>query len=182
MKIFIETERLILREVLPTDVDGLFELDADPEVHRYLGNKPVTDKAQILTVIKLIRQQYVDYGIGRWAIIDKQTGRFVGWAGLKFVTELTNNHIYYYDLGYRLLKRYWGQGIATQTAIASLNYAFDNLNTTEVYAMADCENGGSNKILKKAGLNLVETFDLGGIKHNWYKIDKKEFESKKPYR
>ena len=42
MNIFVETERLILREILPTDVEGLFELDSDPEVHRYLGNKPVT--------------------------------------------------------------------------------------------------------------------------------------------
>jgi hypothetical protein len=40
VKIFAETERLILREILPTDIDGLFELDFDPEVHKYLGNKP----------------------------------------------------------------------------------------------------------------------------------------------
>lgn len=44
MKIFAETERLILREILPTDVDGFFELDSDPEVHLYQGNKPVTNK------------------------------------------------------------------------------------------------------------------------------------------
>jgi [ribosomal protein S5]-alanine N-acetyltransferase len=53
MKIFIETERLILREILPADVDGLFELDSDPDVHRYLGNKPVTNKEQIVDAIIL---------------------------------------------------------------------------------------------------------------------------------
>lgn len=182
MKTFAETERLILREILPTDVDGLFELDADPEVHRYLGNKPVTDKNQIVDVIKFIRQQYIDNGIGRWAIIDKKTNEFIGWTGLKFVTEITNNHKNYYDLGYRLIKKYWGQGIATETAFASLEFAFDKLNADEVYAMADCENDGSNKILKKVGLNFIETFDLDGIKHNWYKIDRREFENKKPNR
>lgn len=182
MKIFIETERLILREILPKDIDGLFQLDSDPEVHRYLGNKPVTDKNQIVEVINFIRQQYIDNGIGRWAIIDKNTNQFIGWAGLKFVKDLTNNHKNYYDLGYRLIKKYWGQGIATETAIASLNYAFDKLNADEVYAMADCENDGSNKILRKIGLNFIEKFNLDGIEHNWYKIERKEYENKKPKR
>lgn len=182
MEIFIETERLILREILPTDIDGLFELDSDPEVHRYLGNKPVTNKDQIVHVINYIRQQYIDNGIGRWAIIDKKTNDFIGWTGLKFVTDLTNNHKNYYDLGYRLIKKYWGQGIATETAIASLDYAFDKLKADEIYAMADCENDGSNKILKKVGLKFIEKFDLDGVEHNWYKIDKTEYENKKPNR
>lgn len=178
MKIFVETDRFILREILPTDVDGFFELDADPEVHRYLGNEPVTHKSQIVEVIDFIRQQYIDNGIGRWAIIDKNTNDFIGWTGLKWVTAPTNNRKDYYDLGYRLRKKYWGQGIATETAIASLAYAFEELNANEVYAMADCENNGSNKILKKIGLNCVEMFDLDGVKHNWYKIERLEYENK----
>lgn len=182
MKIFVETERLFLREMLLTDVDGMFELDSDPEVHRYLGNKPVTNKEQMVDVINFIRQQYIDNGIGRWAIIDKKTNDFIGWTGLKFVTELTNNHKNYYDLGYRLIRRYWGQGIATESALASLCYAFDKRNASEVYAMTDCENERSNRILKKIGLNCMEKFDLDGIEHNWYKIDKNEYENKKPNR
>jgi ribosomal-protein-alanine N-acetyltransferase len=177
MKIFAETERLILREILPTDVDGMFELDSDPEVHRYLGNNPVTHKDQIIDVINSIRKQYIDNGIGRWAIIDKKTNAFMGWAGLKFVTELTNNHQNYYDLGYRLIRKYWRQGIATETAIISLEYAFRNLNIEEVYAAASIENEGSNKILKKVGLQFIETFYHDDIKCNWYKIDRNN-----PYR
>ena len=106
MKVFAETERLILREILPIDVEGLWELDSDPEVHKYLGNNPVTDKEQIVEVINFIRQQYIDNGIGRWAIIDKKTNEFIGWTGLKFVTDTINNHQNYYDLGYRLIKKY----------------------------------------------------------------------------
>ncbi|MNS29666.1 anhydro-N-acetylmuramic acid kinase [compost metagenome] len=177
MKIFVETERLILREILPTDIDGMYELDSDPEVHKYLGNKPITNKDQIADVINFIRQQYIDNGIGRWAIIDKTTNEFIGWAGLKFVTIQTNNHINYYDLGYRLIKKYWGKGIGVEAAFASLKYAFDKLNVNEVYAIADCENNGSDKILKKVGLKFIEKFDLDGIKHNWYKIDRKEFDN-----
>lgn len=175
MKIYAETERLILREILPTDIDGMFELDSAPEVHKYLGNKPVSEKEQIIDVINFIRQQYVENGIGRWAIIEKNTGQFVGWTGLKFVTNEINNHINYYDLGYRLIKKFWGQGIATETAFASLKYAFEKLKIKEVYAMADCENDGSNKILKKVGFDLIEVFDLGRIKHNWYKISRTKF-------
>lgn len=177
MKIFAETERLILREMLPSDIEGMFELDSDPEVHKYLGNNPVTKREQIADVINFIRQQYIDNGIGRWAIIDKKTNYFIGWTGLKFVTDLTNNHQNYFDLGYRLIKKYWGQGIATESAIASLKYAFDQLKADKVYAMADCENDGSNNVLKKVGLNFIEQFTLDGIEHNWYKIEREEFES-----
>ncbi|MEO6820418.1 MAG: GNAT family N-acetyltransferase [Ginsengibacter sp.] len=179
MEGFAETERFILREILPTDVDGLFELDADPEVHIYLGNNPVKNKGQIVEVIGSIRQQYIDNGIGRWAIIDKKTKDFIGWSGLKLVKDEINHHTNYYDLGYRLIKKYWGKGIATETAIASLEYAFEILKTNEVYAMADCENISSNTVLKKVGLTYIETFDLAGINHNWYKINNAEFQSKK---
>jgi ribosomal-protein-alanine N-acetyltransferase len=176
MKIFAETERLILREILPTDVDGLFELDSDPEVHRYLGNNPVTGKDQIVAVIGLIRQQYIDHGIGRWAILDKRSNEFIGWAGLKWVTEVTNGYKDYYDLGYRLIRKYWGRGIATEAAFAALAYAFNDLNAQEVYATADVGNIGSNKILQKTGLSLLDTFEDEGSMLHWYRISRAEFE------
>lgn len=179
MKICAETERFILREILPTDLEGLYELDSDPEVHQYLGNKPVSDRKQIIDVITFIRQQYKDNGIGRWAIIDKKTNAFIGWTGLKFVTDLTNNHINYYDLGYRIIRKYWGQGIATETAIAALDYAFTTLNVEEVFAAANCKNIGSNKILQKIGLSIIETFCYEDIECYWYKIDKKDYEKRK---
>ena len=180
MEIFAETERLVLREILPTDINGMYELDSDPEVHKYLGNKPVVKKDQIIEVISSIRQQYINNGIGRWAIIDKKNNEFIGWTGLKFVTEETNNHRNYYDLGYRLIKKYWKKGIATESALASLEYAFNKLDLKEIYAIADFENVGSNHILKKVGLKFIETFDFNGIKHNWYKIEKDEFVNRKP--
>ncbi|RQO30298.1 GNAT family N-acetyltransferase [Taibaiella sp. KBW10] len=175
MNIFATTERLILRTLLPTDIEGLFALDSDPEVHRYLGNKPTTTKEAAGAAIEFIRKQYLDNGIGRWAVIDKHTNDFIGWAGLKLVKEETNKHIDYYDLGYRLRKEYWGKGIATEAAKACLSYAFDTLNARVVYAIADCENTGSDKVLKKSGLRFIETFDLDGTPHHWYRIGKDEF-------
>lgn len=108
MEIFTETERLILREIVPADRDGLFAIDSDPDVNIYLGRKPVETIEQIDDIIAFIRKQYVDIGIGRWAMIEKGTNNFIGWCGLKLVKELTNKHINYYDLGYRLNKKYWG--------------------------------------------------------------------------
>ena len=178
METFIETERLILREMLPTDMDEMFELESDPEVHKYIGNNPKTNKQQVIEIIDNIRQQYKDNGIGRWIVIDKKSHELIGWSGLKFITELTNNHKNYYDLGYRLKKKFWGQGFATETAFAFLGYAFEKLNAPKVYAMANVENDGSNKVLKKAGLKFIETFDFDGTEHNWYKIEKAEFENR----
>lgn len=177
MRIFTETNRLLLREILPTDVDGLFELDNDPEVHRYLGNNPIQTKEQAAEMIAFIRQQYIDNGIGRWAVIDKQTNTFLGWAGLKLITEQTNNHLNYLDVGYRLIKKYWGQGIATEAARASLAYAFDKMQAPAVYAITDSNNAASNHVLLKVGLHFIETFEFHGFTHNWYKIDREAYET-----
>lgn len=172
MGIFAETDRLILREILPEDEESLFLLDSDPEVHLFLGNNPIKKIEEARNVIEFIRQQYVDNGIGRWAVIEKETAEFIGWSGLKLITEITNNHVNYYDLGYRLIKKYWGKGYATETAYASLCYAFTQLDVKEVFAIADVRNLSSKKVLEKVGLNIIGTFDYQGLKHFWFKIEK----------
>jgi RimJ/RimL family protein N-acetyltransferase len=178
MKIYAETDRLILREIISTDIDGLFALDSDPAVHKYLGNEPVIYKEKLVEVIDFIRKQYEENGIGRWTIVDKKTNAFIGWAGLKFVTEETNNHINYYDLGYRIIQKYWNQGFATEAALASLKYAFTKLDAKEVYAITDSKNRASNHILYKIGFSCTEKFMYDGAKHHWYKIKKSDFEKR----
>lgn len=54
----------------------------------------------------MVRQQYVDNGIGRWAVVEKESGLFIGWAGLKIETNV-NDHASFYDLGYRFLPEFW---------------------------------------------------------------------------
>ncbi len=175
MNPIIETKRIIIREILPTDVDRLFELDSNPEVHRYLGNKPITSKEQASNAIAFIRQQYIDNGIGRWAMIDKNTQEFIGWTGFKLITEPINNHVNYHDIGYRLIQRYWGKGLATEAAIACLHYGFETLKIKEVHSFADAENAASNRVLSKIGLKFIESFEYEGIPHNWYHIEKQDF-------
>lgn len=171
MEVFTETKRLILRKLVLSDLDGMFELDSNPEVHKYLGNNPVKDQLQSIQSIEDKITQYKDYGIGRWAVIDRNNGDFMGWAGLKFVTDSTNKVENYYDLGYRLIQRYWGKGIASEAASAIIEKAFTILNIKEIYAMADCDNIASDKTLKSIGMKLVEEFEQDGTKYNWYKIE-----------
>ena len=174
MKVHIETARLIIRDLEEYDAQGMFELDSDPDVHEYLGKKPIKTIEEAKKVIDFIRHQYIENGIGRWAIIDKKTEAFIGWTGLKYEQELRKDFSYY-DLGYRLRKKYWGHGIATETAIESLKYGFEKLDLKEIGAAADINHLASNKILKKIGLKFIETFDFGGITHNWYNIRKSQW-------
>ena len=72
-KIFIETERLILRELIPEDAERMFLLDSNPDVMKYLGQKILTKVEESAAVIEMIRQQYIDNGIGRWAVVEKSS-------------------------------------------------------------------------------------------------------------
>ena len=175
MKIFAETERLILREILPMDAEPFFEMDSDPEVHRYLGNNPVKDIKEIKNVINFIREQYVENGIGRWAVIEKSSGEFVGWSGLKFVQTTVNNHSDFYDVGYRFLRRHWGKGYATESAKAALDYAFSKINLKEVFATALDTNVKSKNALQKCGLKFIEYFEEPRGKCCWFRSLREEF-------
>lgn len=174
MKVHIETERLLIRDIEAYDTQGIFELDSDPEVHEFLGKKPIKTIEEAKQAIDYIRAQYDKNGIGRWAIIDKKTEDFIGWTGLKYEQEL-RKEFSYYDIGYRLRKKYWGLGIATETAVESLKYGFNKLDLKEIGAAADIHHVASNKILKKIGLKLIERFDYEGVPHNWYNLKKTEW-------
>lgn len=170
MKVFAETERIILREIVEADAPAFFEMDSDPEIHTYLGSTPLKSIDQAIDAIKFVRQQYIDHGIGRWAIIDKQSGLFVGWGGLKFRQELVNGYTDYYDVGYRLLKRFWGKGYATESAKASIAYAFAELKLDAVYSMANVDNAASRNALLKSGLKITGELTYDGIPCNWFEI------------
>jgi ribosomal-protein-alanine N-acetyltransferase len=172
MSLYIETERLILREILPTDAAGMFQLDSDPKVHQYLGNAPVKTLAEIHTVIDFIRQQYLDNGIGRCAVIEKESRKFIAWSGLKLIRDQLNGHQNFYDLGYRLIPSYWGKGYATEAARASVKYGFETLDLTHIYAITDIGNSNSKQVLAKIGFESKSIFDYDGLPHNWLELHK----------
>jgi RimJ/RimL family protein N-acetyltransferase len=170
-----ETKKLVLREILSTDIEGMFELDADPEVHKYLGNNPVKNREETAKIIDYIQQQYIENNIGRWAVIEKATNCFIGWAGLKLVKQLTNHHIHYYDLGYRFIQKYWGKGYATESAIACLKYGFKEMKLNEIFAYTHPQNKSSHNVLLKSGFQYKETIEYNHETYNWYKITKEDW-------
>jgi ribosomal-protein-alanine N-acetyltransferase len=125
-------------------------------------------------MIAEVRQQYEEYGIGRWAMIEKLSNEFIGWTGLKFVTTLRNKHTNYYDLGYRMIKKYWGKGYATESAIASVEYGFTELDLPDIFGMAKVENRASCQVLEKAGLQHVNNFYNMGQLTAWYRMSRSE--------
>ncbi len=168
MKIFVETDRLILREILSSDDQGMFELDSDPEVHKYVGQNPAKSIEECRKTIEYVREQYISNGIGRWAVVEKASNNFIGWSGLKILTETVNKHTNFYDLGYRFSKKYWGKGFATESAQASLEYGIEKLKLKEIFAMTDPQNLASRKVLEKIGMKYIETFEYDG-KPSWRK-------------
>ena len=174
MKIKLETERFFLREVDFCDESGMFELDSNPAVHKYLGNKPITNIDQVRAYINNLKQQYLENGIARWAVIDKKTNEFIGWSGIKLIKEPINNRTNFYEIGYRLKEKHWGKGIATETTVALIKYGFENLQTARIYAICDINNAGSKNVLLKSGLTLIESFDYDGVEHFWFEIAKSD--------
>jgi len=165
----LQSERLYYREFVPSDDVQMFELDSNPEVHRYLGNNPVKDIEQSRSYIALVREQYRTNGIGRMAAIHKETGEFIGWAGLKLERNV-NGHAAFYDVGYRFIECYWGNGYATEAAQFFVKYGFEVLKLNRINASALTGNIGSLKALQKAGLKITGMYNYNGEEAIWLEI------------
>jgi ribosomal-protein-alanine N-acetyltransferase len=173
MTFHIETDRLLLRELRDTDLEGMFELDSNPNVHRYLGNKPIQTKAEAQKILDSVKQQYQERGIGRFAVIEKDSGDFIGWSGIRLNTEYNmNGFTKYYDVGYRLIERFWGKGYATESGKAAVNYAFNVMKLPELYATTEVGNQASHNALLKIGLHYVNDFyfEEEQLDLRWYTI------------
>jgi RimJ/RimL family protein N-acetyltransferase len=175
MNLILETDRLILRELKLSDAEAFFAMDKNPNVHRYLWNKPVQKIEETIEVIAFVRKQYVENGIGRFAMVLKETNEFVGWAGIKYNTEVLNNKINFYDIGYRLDEKFWGKGYASEATLAWLKYAFETMNIKTMEAAAHIDNIASNKILQNIGMQRTEQYIDGGATWNWYELENENY-------
>lgn len=170
MKNSIETERLLLRPLLAEDADGMFALDSDPEVHRFLGNQPIQSKEEAVSVIAFVQEQYESLGIGRWAVLEKSSGEFLGWSGLKKITEPFLGMPFYYDLGYRFRTQYWGKGFATEAAKAWVNEGFHTLQLPALFASTHLENHASAGVLMKCGFTEQAPVEREGDRYRWFQL------------
>jgi len=177
MKLPIITERLILRKLTRDDVDNIFLLDSNPDVMKYVGVPAVSNKAESEKMIGNILNQYQKNGTGRLAVIEKESNQFVGWSGIKLLTDEVNGFKNVYELGYRFLPEFWGKGYATESAKASLDLGFHQLNADKIHAYADVENQSSNHILTKIGFENKGSFLDKNDLCNWFELKKSNYES-----
>ncbi|WP_457611442.1 GNAT family N-acetyltransferase [Lutibacter sp.] len=170
---FLETDRLILREFELNDMQAVYNFASDVEVQKYTGDTILTDLNQAKEIIKNVWfSDYKKYGYGRLAVVYKPENKVIGFAGLKYLPELKET-----DLGFRFLKEYWGRGIASEVSREILKYGFETLKLEKIIGIVMPKNIASFKVLEKVGFNFYkfDSYDDGGEKCNWYKIDKKRY-------
>lgn len=171
---FLETERLIIRPITLDDTMEFFEMRSQPEVHTYLRDKTLNTIDEALNLLNSIRLQYQKFGIGRVAVIEKSTFRFIGWTGFKFIVDTYNNHSKYLDFGYRLKKEAWDKGYATEAANTCMKYYYEALKHFNMHAMTHEKNEASKKVLEKVGFEISDEFILKdtNTKCLWYDLKK----------
>lgn len=165
-----QSNRLIIREFQANDANDLFELNADPEVLRFTGDPPFDSIEEAKNFIEQY-DQYQKYGYGRWAVIRKSDSAFLGWCGLKYHPETEET-----DLGFRLKRKYWNHGFATEAADICLQYGFENLGLEEIIGRAMPSNLASLRVLEKIGMGnpeFVRFDEHNGLK---YRINKEQYD------
>lgn len=157
MEIFLETDRLILRQFTADDVDNVVELDSDPEVMRFVnGGQPTPyDEIQNDYLPRWMAYYSRFAGYGFWAAVEKSSGEFLGWFHFR---PLGTAELDEPELGYRLRKSAWGKGYATEGSRALIGKGFMELGVRRVTASADADNIASRRVMEKAGMVLVRTF------------------------
>lgn len=149
----IETQRLVLREFQQSDVNALAPILADPLVMEF-SPTGVLSIAQTQAKVEGFVACYQDHGFGKWAIILKDTHRLIGYCGIA-VEQI--DHQTEKELGYRLDSKFWGQGLATEAAIATLQYGFNALKLPYVLGIVEPANTSSVRVLKKTGMRFDRT-------------------------
>ncbi len=165
MNIIIETDRLLIRTFTGDDAQLIYDLNIDPEVTRFTHD-PVRDLDQAKEILeKIILPQCALYNYGRWAVHLKPSHEFIGWCGLKYRPEEKE-----IDLGYRFKKDFWGNGYATEAALASINYGFEKLKIERIVGRSESENIASCLVLEKCGMSYVGAGEVDGYPVNTYEI------------
>jgi RimJ/RimL family protein N-acetyltransferase len=159
MTLIAVTARLELREFSAAEAEDIYLLNADPEVVRYTGDGPFTSVAEARALL----EHYDNYrrdGFGRWSCYLRETGPYIGWCGLNRKRDRDE-----VDIGFRLHRRYWGQGYATEAARAALALGFGRFGLREIVGRARSDNAASHAVLRKLGLQPSFTYIEEG--HTW---------------
>ena len=171
--IILETERLLLRHQILTDLGALHALYSDPEITKYIPDAP-RNYAETREELEWFLNGHPQYPeLGLWAVIYKETGKFIGRCGLLPWTIDGHPEV---EVAYTLAREYWGQGLATEAARAILQYGFEKLNLARLICLIDPQNSASQRVAEKIGMTLekkVAGIDGDNIPTLIYAVKKK---------
>jgi len=156
----IETPRLLLRPWRDGDVEAYAEINADPEVRHFMHpGRPLT-REECGREIDAMVDQWRLLGFGHWAVELRETGELIGRTGAKRHTDwdLDPQNT---EVGWLYARSAWGEGFATEGAIAAVRYCLEELKRPEVISIAHLSNLASHRVMRKAGL------EWAGVRR-WY--------------
>ncbi len=156
----------------PSDLKDWILLRQDPVVMKYLGK--VKTKEEIENFFTDVAIPYYEkHGLGFFSVFEKETGSFIGQAGLFHLGyDDTQTDI---EVAYRLLEKFWGKGFATELANALIEWGFAHLPVKKLVGGAWVANVASNRVLKKVGMHYTEKKMNDSHEVLWYEIDRNEF-------
>lgn len=180
----LETDRLCLRQWRQTDLDPFAALNADVEVMEFFPD--LLSRAESDAMARRCQTLVAERGWGLWATELKATGEFVGFVGLHVPSaELPFSPCV--EVGWRLARRFWGRGYATEGGRAALHVAFRCLGEKEVVSFTSVGNSRSRRVMERLGLRAADMFDHPGIpeghplrKHCLYRLSVEEHDARPP--
>jgi ribosomal-protein-alanine N-acetyltransferase len=154
----LATERLVLREVLPSDALDVLVFRSDPEVQRYNG--PIMQNlGEVQALIEEVRAEYAAQDGLTWAVTLKGSDMVLGLFGF----HDWNKYHRRAEVGYDLTRAFWGQGIGSEAVRAMLRFGFEQMDLNRVYANTIADNHESVHLLEKLGFQREGT----RRKHSW---------------
>jgi RimJ/RimL family protein N-acetyltransferase len=167
----LETERLILSEWTPADVDEYARICSDPVVMRYMWPARAATPAESAYGVKLLEEHWLQWGFGHWAVHEKDTGRFVGRTGIKrhpdWEPDPDNT-----EVGWLYDRAVWGRGYATEGAREAVRFCLEEVGRPEVISIAHPDNVASRRVMAKVGMTYAGArhWDARGIDVVWYSV------------
>jgi len=146
----VETARLRLRMFTESDAQGLSLITGDPEVMTHIGDGVPLTQAQTKTNLDSIIRNFKTRGFGRWALIDKDLNKLIGYCGFG-----CGNPEVGVEVAYLLAKSHWGAGLACEAALACLRYGFEELRFEAIAGVTRPGNLRSQRVLKKIGMRYL---------------------------
>ena len=145
----LKTEHLILRPWRPSDTEPFTAMSQDPEVMAHL--LAFASQEAIASWIQRQVDHFEKYGFGFWALESRETGEFMGATGLLRISYEAH-FTPAVEVGWRLARRFWGQGYVPEAARSALSFGFENLGLSEIVANTVSANHNSRRVMEKLGM------------------------------